>query len=138
MKILLFIIFAIFLFSLAFQLILAEDKNVDVNVVVVNNSSNDSSNSYAGSSGTNSNNPVNFGNNVDSSIESFINENGINQSFNNGANEMFSFKAGNSWTLPLIFLIIIVSFLIIYEVLHHTKKKKNMGKRRRVYHSKCY
>jgi hypothetical protein len=139
MKILFCIILLLFVFSLAFPLVFAEEKNVDVSVVVVNNSLSDPQNSYTGSGDNrDSNNLVNSGggNNGVSNIQSSIDENGISQSFNNGVSEMFSFKSQNPWTLPLIFLVIIIIIvIIIYEIIYHTRKKrKTRGMRRRVYH----
>ena len=123
MKILFFIIILLFLFSLGLPFVVAVQKNIDVKVIVVgNNSSNNGGQGYIKSY---------FNSRVID--EASISENEINQSFNKGASEMFSFKAGDSWTFPLIFLIIIVFAWIIYEILHRTRKKKNLGKRRRFY-----
>ena len=137
MKTIYLIILFLFIFSLAFSSVLAGEKKLDVSVLVVSNNSSIDSSGSSSSSGTIDYN-TNSGVNNDSSVSfnSEVNQGRINQSFNEEISEMFSFKSDSSIILPLIFLIIIVLGLIIYEIMHFSKKKKTKRVRRKVGHKK--
>ena len=103
------ILFILIVFSLAVSLVSGENKKIDVNVVVSNESLNNS-----GNISINSSNPLQA--EVIGGKEISVKQNEINSSFSNSFNELFFYKSDNSWFVPFILLGIILLLILIYEL----------------------
>ena len=104
MKILFCIILILIIFSFAFSSVFvsAENKKIDVNVVVSSGSLSNSNDISQGPNGS-----VNSNNHLQAQVISenkvaTIKQSEINSSFNNSFSELFSYKSDTSWILPLI------------------------------------